>query len=393
MTQEISQSDKHRNSQQERFNILHTEWSDGWGGQEQRIILECRKVMELGHNVVIACQPGSGILTKALENGIPVEEVIIRGQFDLRAVRHLCRLIATHRITVVNTHSGKDTWVGSIAAKIARVPLLIRTRHLSLPISTSPLNFVHRLADGIVTTGVSIRDEMIRTNGVAPDKIVSIATGVSLGRFDPQTADGARVRRELGIDGSCQVVTMVAVMRGMKRHDLLVQAAGFLKQQFPDVKYLLVGEGPGNDSIRNLVSDAGLQDYFIFTGYRSDIPDILSASDVVVLTSDRNEGVPQSLSQAMAMERAVIAAPVGSIPELIHDGETGLLANTGDALSFARAIETLLKDAALRSRLGKAARKHVLADYTDDIMAERTIAFYRRLLELKNISPAGKGLK
>lgn len=372
----------------EHFAILHTEWSDGWGGQEQRIILESRKMIALGHQVKIACQPGSGILKKAVENGIPVEEVVIRGQFDLRAIRDLYRLIRKHGITVVNTHSGKDTWVGSLAAKLAGVPLLIRTRHLSLPISTSPLNFVHHLADGIITTGVSIRDEMVRVNGVSPDRIISIATGVTLDRFDPLTADGAKARRELGIADDCQVITMVAVMRGMKRHDLLVQAAAYLKMDFPKVKYLLVGEGPGYENIKNMIAAAGLQDDFILTGYRGDIPDILSASDVVVLTSDRNEGVPQSLSQAMAMERAVIAAPVGSIPELIHDGETGLLAQTGNALSFANAIGRLLKDEDLRSRLGKSARKHVLAEYTDDIMAERTIAFYRNLIELKTITSA-----
>jgi glycosyltransferase involved in cell wall biosynthesis len=382
---------KHMNLEESIYNILHTEWSDGWGGQEQRIILECRKVMALGHKVVIACQPGSGILKKALENGIPVEQVVMRGQFDLRAIRDLYRLIRKHDITVVNTHSGKDTWVGSLAAKLARVPLLIRTRHLSLPISTSPLNFVHKLADGIVTTGVTIRDEMVRVNGVAPDKIVSIATGVSLDHFNPQIADGVKIRQELGLSADCQVVTMVAVMRGMKRHDLLVQAAASLKNDFPQVKYLLVGEGPGNDSITNMITAAGLQDDFILTGYRGDIPDILSASDVVVLTSDRNEGVPQSLSQAMAMERAVIAAPIGSIPELIHDNETGLLAQTGDALSFATAIGRLLQDPELRTRLGKAARKHVLSDYTDDIMAARTIAFYRQLLEAKSGSSTSKG--
>lgn len=373
------------------FSILHTEWSDGWGGQEQRIILECLKVRALGHQVVIACQPGSGILAKARENGIQVEELVIRGQFDLRAIRDICRLVRKYQVTVLNTHSGKDTWVGSLAAKLAGVPLLIRTRHLSLPISTNPLNFVHRLADGVVTTGESIRNEMIRVNGISPDRIISIATGVSLDRFDPLTANGAGVRRELGIGDQCQVVTMVAVLRGMKRHDLLVSAAVALREKLPDVVYLLVGDGPGNDSIRALVHDAGLEDNFIFTGYRSDVPDILAASDVVVLTSDRNEGVPQSISQAMAMERAVVAAPVGSIAELVRDGETGLLAETGNAQSFAAQIETLLVDEQLRTRLGKAARQHVLANYTDTIMAEKTIAFYQHLLECKKGSTAGYG--
>ncbi len=365
------------------FSILHTEWSKGWGGQGQRIILECRKLMALGHKVVIVCQPESTLMKKAIESCIPVEGVIIRGKFDLLAIRNLCRLIRKHRVTVVNTHSSKDTWVGSLAAKLAGVPLLVRTRHISNRISNNPFNFVHRLADGISTTGELIRDELIRTKLLSSDRVLSIPSGVSLERFEPSTANGARVRREFGISDQCQIVTMVAVYRPMKRYDLLVMVAKLVHKNFPEVRFLLVGRGTDRDAMKTLVSAAGLQGTIICAGHRDDIPDILSASDVVVLTSDKDEGVPQALTQAMAMERPVVAAPIGSIPELVLDGQTGLLARTGEAQSFADMIGRLLADALLRARLGKAGRKHVLDNYTDDIMAEKTITFYRRLLAQK----------
>lgn len=365
------------------FSILHTEWSKGWGGQGQRIILECKKLIALGHRVVIVCQPGSVILKKARESGIPVEEVSIRGKFDLMAMRHICRLIRKHQVTVINTHSSKDTWVGSLAAKLAGAPLIVRTRHISKPISNNPLNFVHRLADGISTTGELIRDELIRVNRMSPDRIVSIPSGVSLERFDPETADGGRVRREFGITDKCQLVAMVAVYRGMKRHDLLIDAARLVRQRFAAVKFLLVGKGTDSDALKMLITDAGLKDAVICSGHRDDIPDILSAADIIVLTSDRDEGVPQALTQAMVMARPVVAAPIGSIPELVLDGQTGLLAKTGDAQSFAEKIERLLLDSELRARLGKSARRHVLENYTDSIMAEKTIAFYQRLLAQK----------
>jgi glycosyltransferase involved in cell wall biosynthesis len=366
-----------------KYSILHTEWSCGWGGQEQRIILECRKMQELGHKVLIACQPGSGILEKARDNGIRVEEVVIRGSYDLRAVRDICRIIRKNRITVVNTHSGKDTWVGGFAARLIGVDLLVRTRHLSIPISNNPFNFIHRLYDGIITTGESIRSTMITVNGITPNRIVSIATGVSLERFNPSLADGMRVRKELEIPDHCPVVTMVAVMRSMKRHDLLVRVAELLQHDFPDVRFLVVGEGPGQAKIEGLVSEAGLAGKVILTGYRSDIADIFAASDLVILTSDRFEGVPQSLSQAMAMERPVVAAPVGSISELVVNNRTGLLAEAGNAESFTAAVTRLLADGNLRAELGLAARQHVLQHFTDEIMADKTINFYNYLLALK----------
>jgi glycosyltransferase involved in cell wall biosynthesis len=363
------------------YRILHTEWSSGWGGQEQRIILECRKAMERGHEVLIACQPGSGILAKAQDAGIPAVIVVMRSASDLRAILQLVRLIRSRRIDVVNTHSGKDTWLGSIAARLAGARLLVRTRHLSIPISTSPFNFVHRMADGIVTTGEAIRQELITRNRLPADRIISIATGVSISRFDPQAIDVSAVRRELGVPHDAQVVTMVAVLRSMKRHDLFVEAARLLIARFSSAHFLIVGDGPGLEWVEGMVRDAGLQGRITMTGYRQDIERILAATDVVALTSDRFEGVPQSLSQAMAMGLPVVAAPVGSIAELVLNNETGLMATCGDAASFADAIGRLLDDPALRRRIGEAARRHILQSYTDDIMIDRTIAFYDQLLQ------------
>jgi glycosyltransferase involved in cell wall biosynthesis len=359
----------------QKFNILHTEWSLGWGGQEQRIILECRMMMEHGHKCLIVCQPESGILAKARENGIPFEEVVIRSSYDPRAVRDIYRLIRKYGVTVVNTHSGKDTWVGSFAARLAGVDLLVRTRHLSVPISTSIFNFVHKMADGIITTGESIRRELITRNRIPAERVLSIATGVSLKRFDPAKADSSAVRSEFGIPDGAPVVTMVAVLRRMKRHDLLLAAARIVLQSYPETRFLLVGDGPIANAVKDQIAEMGLGSRAIMTGYRQDIQDILALSDVVVLTSDRFEGVPQSLSQAMAMSLPVVASPVGSIPELVIDGKTGLLATIGNAESFAEKITLLLGDQRLRTEIGAAARMHVHEGYTDEVMINKTIGF------------------
>jgi len=367
------------------FRILHTEWSSGWGGQEQRILLESLMLQRLGHQVLIAGQPESGILAKARAAGIPVAEVRIRRAFDPLALIELTRLMRAEKIDVVNTHSGKDSWVAGFAAKLAGADLLIRTRHLSVPISNHPLNFVYRMPDGIVTTGEALRETMVRDNRIPAQKIISIATGVPLERFEP-TLSGTTIRKEFGIPQEAPLITMVAVLRSMKRHDLLVETAALLKQDFPQLRWLIVGEGPKRGAIERQIEELGLQKQIRLTGYRQDIPQILAASDIAVLTSDKFEGVPQSLSQAMAMGKPVIAAPIGSTRELIEDGQTGLLAETGQATSFAAGVARLLRDEPLRARLGQTAREHILARYSDRIMAERTIAFYQELLRRKQRS-------
>lgn len=366
------------------MNILHTEWSRGWGGQEQRIILECCKVREMGHNVVLACQPGSGILRRAQEHGIPVQEVVMRGCIDPAAVWNLVRIIKRHRINIVNSHSGKDSWSAGFAAKLAGADLLVRTRHLALKLSNSPLNFIHKMADGTVTTGAMVRETMISHNGIDPDRIRSIPTGVSLDRFHPGV-DGSGVREELGIAQGRPVVTMVAFMRrgNVKRHDVLIDAARILVRQFPGVLFLLVGDGEIRGEIERQIRELQLEENFLLAGHRDDVPQLLALSDLVVLTSEL-EGVPQALTQAMAMEKAVVAAPVGAIPDLVLDGKTGLFAESGNASSFAAAMARLLGDDRLRRELGVEARRHVLANFTDDTMMEAILSFYQYLLQKKN---------
>jgi glycosyltransferase involved in cell wall biosynthesis len=363
------------------FSILHTERSKTLGGQEQRIILECRKLMALGHRVVIACQPGSAILKKAGENGIPAEAVTMRGQFDLRAIRDIYRIIRKYGITVVNTHSSIDNWIGSLAARIAGVPLLVRTRHHPVPISNSPLNFVHKLADGFTATGEAVRTMLVTDNRIPVDRVISVPTGVSLERFSPGI-DPLPVKRQLGIDSATRVVTMVGRLRSGKRYDLFVEAAALVCKELADVRFLVVGDGAGEEMIRQKIAEHDLEKVVLMTGYRADIPEIMASSDIVVLASD-SEGVPQVLTQAMAMERPVVAFPVGGIPDLIEDGVTGLFADAGNARSFADKILMLLRDDSLCRTLGSAARQHVLTHFSDDTMVEKTVNFYQYLLDLK----------
>lgn len=366
------------------FNILHTEWSpDGWGGQERRLIQECLRVREMGHKVVIACQPGSAVLENAKRHDIPVEEVVMRRVFDPGAVWKLYRAIKKHNINVVSTHSSRDSWSGGFAARFAKVELLVRTRHMANPISQSPLNFVYRMPDGIVTTGEAVRDAMIRDNGIAAERIVSIATGVSLKRFDPTRPANPELRRELGIPEGAPVVAMVALLRREKRHDVMVAAAALLKEEFPQARYLLIGDGGWQAKVEGLVREAGLEEQVIMTGYRSDIPDLLAISDIGILTSEM-EGVPQGITQSMAMGLPVVAAPVGGLAELVLEGKTGIRAQSGDPASYARALTTLLRDEPLRRRLGAAARTLVMEKYTEEMMARRTLEFYSRLLDGKS---------
>jgi len=282
---------------------------------------------------------------------------------------------------VVNTHSGKDSWVGSIASKVAGVPLLLRTRHISVPVRRGWYNLIYRWPDGYVTTGEMIREHLIGV-GIDPDRVVSIPTGVDMERFSPDVS-GDPVRAEFGVGREEPLVSMIGVLRSWKRHDVFIEAVRLLREGGSPVRALIVGEGPQRERIAGEIAGKDLADAVRMTGYRQDIPEIVAASDVVVLPSDRFEGVPQVILQSLAMGRAVVASPIGGIPEVVHHEETGLLCPAGDPSAFADAIARLLAEPELRERLGAAGRDLVLSRYSSTAMCERTEAFYDRLGSLK----------
>jgi glycosyltransferase involved in cell wall biosynthesis len=359
------------------WSIVHTEWSDGFGGQEHRILLECREMMRRGHEALIVCRPESLLLAKARESGISAAPVPIRSSADLAAVAAMVRIFRGRETTVVNTHSGKDSWVGSMAAKIAGVPLLIRTRHISVPIRRHALNLVYRWPDGYISTGEMIREHLV-AEGIPASRVVSIPTGVDPKRFSP-TVDGSRIRQEFGVEEGTFLVSMVAVLRSWKRHDIFLEMARLLRGRGLPVKALVAGEGLGRERIEAEIAGKKLSGTVILAGYREDIPEIFAASDAVVLPSDRFEGVPQVILQAMAMGRPVIASPIGGIPEVVHPEKTGILCPAGDAVAYADALARIAGDPSLGKRLGRAGRKLILGQYTVVAMCERTEAFYSRL--------------
>jgi len=365
-----------------KFHVLHTESSDGWGGQEIRILLESQELIRRGHNVTIVCPPHSGLARRASKADIPTVLIKFRHIFDAFGIWKIIRLIKERDIHIVHTHSSIDSWVASIASKISGVPILVRTRHLSVPIATHLFNFVYKMPDAIITTGESIRRRMIEVNKLEGQKIISIPTGVQLDRFNPGVT-APYLREELRIGNDTPVITMVAVLRSWKRHEIFLEAAKWVLGEFPQAKFLIVGNGPGWERIQGKIAEFKLGKKVIMTGHREDIPQILSITDVAILTSERYEGVPQAVLQYLAMERPVIATDVGSISEVIKDGETGILVPPNNAKDVAQGILKLLNDRELGQRLGKNGRKLVEERFNNQAMMEATLNLYYHLYKAK----------
>jgi len=361
--------------------ILHTESSVGWGGQEIRVYSELVHLRERGYRMLLVCHPESELALRAERAGLEVWCLPFRRPIDPRLTRQVHNLLTRERVELVNTHSSVDSWVVSLAARTARVPV-VRTRHLSVPLKKDPFSRLvyWTLCDRIVTTGEAIRQRFLQELRLNAAKVISIPSGVDLRQFSPEQVDGKRVRHELGLEAATPLVGVVAVLRSWKGHRLFLESVPPILQQVPQARFLIVGDGPQRANIRRWIQEMGLAEAVMMLGHREDIPEILAALDVVVSASTAAEGVPQALLQALAMRRPVAATDVGGIPEVIRHEETGLLVPPGDPAALAAAIASLLADPGRGASLGNAGRQLVEKEFALKAMLGRLEGLYAEML-------------
>lgn len=361
-----------------KIKVLHTEWSGGWGGQEIRILNEMLALREQGVEVLLASTAHAQLTQQAQKQGIRCFHLPFGGNADLKTLWGLFKIIKEHKIDIVNTHSGKDTWVGGIAAKMAGAKF-IRTRHLSNAIGSSRLNFINEMADYIITTGESVRSAMIQNNRINPAKISSVPSGINQILFDPIKYNRSALREKFKIGNDEIAIGIVAVLRRFKRHDLFVEMAREIIKEFPRTKFFIAGEGPQQEAIREKIHHYDLGHKIIMTGHLDQSAELLAALDIFTLSSDGFEGVPQSVIQALFMKCAVIATDAGSTQDLWHQDNFKLI-KAGDLDELIASVRSLVQEPSLRIQYADKARDFAVAHFSEQEMVQKLLSIYNRLL-------------
>ena len=322
--------------------VLHTAASPGLGGQEVRTLNEARWTVERGWRVLVAGQPDGRLLERARAAGLETAPVRMTGPVDPRALAALVRLIRRERVSLVHTHSSIDAW----------------------------------LADRVITSGEAIR-RLVVAVGVPPERVIAIPAGVNLESF-PFGARAPETARELGLGHP--VIGSVAMFRGSKGHPQLLQAFAKVREKRPGATLLLVGDGIRRNWVEQLARDAKLSDSVVFTGFRADVPALLATMDCFAQASTRTEGVPQALLQAFATGVPVVASRIGGIPEVVTDGETGLLVESESVTALAAGIARVLDDPEGAAQRARAARALVEARFSHTHAIDRLLQIYDELL-------------
>jgi glycosyltransferase involved in cell wall biosynthesis len=262
-------------------------------------------------------------------------------------------------------------------------PLVISKRSLVRWIARDPVYFplarwLNKRADLILANSEAVRLDVARKEGIGPDRVELIYNGVDTSVYVPRPPDEA-LRSELGLPAGLPVVGMVANLHAYKGHAEVVEAAAALRAEGKRLGLLFVGrDGDAAMSLRRQVERLGL-DGVVFAGARRDVPRLLGLMDVFVSAS-HEEGLSNSILEAMAAGRAIVTTSVGGSVEQIEDGTTGLVVPPRAPSALAVAVGRLLGDPALRERLGTAAREDATKRFSNASMLVKVEAVYRRML-------------
>jgi glycosyltransferase involved in cell wall biosynthesis len=291
-------------------------------------------------------------------------EVIIGGKrdgVDLALIRRLRRAIAEQRIELVHAHNFVPNYHAAAATwGLWRRPTLVCSLHdmgLRLDREARLRRFftwsIGRTA-GFAMVGAQVHDRYVGGGMVPEAKATTVLNGIPVDRFrwTPERRHEARVR--LGVPQDALLIGAVGRQVGLKNHALLIELMPALLARHPSLRLALVGSGPLEDTLRAQAQAAGLGDRVLLTGQRRDVSDLTPGFDIFAMPS-LTEGLSIALLEACATRLAIVATAVGGNPEIVHDGQSGLLVPPGEGPPLLQALDTLLSDAPRCARLGQAA--------------------------------------
>ena len=279
--------------------------------------------------------------------------------------------------------SRAQTAQSGAATGTGRFPRLVVNRGVTFPLDVfNKWKYRHPRVGAVVCVADAVREVVIRSAGLDRERIHIVHGGTDTRTFDPQKTSGKNVRRELGLDREHLLIGQVSA-RDWKGWSDLVAAFSEISAGTPNARLLLVGceSQTEKSKVEEVARESGFSDRIATLPYRTDMPEVLAACDVVVDASWAGTGITGILREAMSMERAVVATDCGGNRELVVDGEVGLVVVPRNTEALAGALSRLLEDPGLRHRLGAAARKRVVEHFSTEERIDKLEAVYREVLE------------
>lgn len=354
------------------------------GGAEQVVVHLADALAARGHEIRIAYMTGPAVVLPK-NPGIQLVNFAMKSKADVAsALFKLRKLLRSFQPDVVHSHMVHANILARLARLVAPVPRLISTAHSSNEGGKLRM-LAYRLTDALADISTNVSEDaveaFIKAKAARPGRMVALHNGVAINAFAFNAEARMRVRQSLLIGEDCRLLLAVGRLHDAKDYPNLFNALALLPAGQLDYRLCIAGDGPLRQHLQALALDLGLADRVSFLGVRHDIPDLMSAADIFVLSSAW-EGFPMVVMEAMAGERVVVATDCGGVREAV--GDAGFLVEPRDAKALAHALQTALQLSANESAsLGRAARQRVAEKYSLDATVEKWLQLYAEPVRLR----------
>ncbi len=358
---------------------LHIDTARTWRGGQNQVLVTVMGMRAAGHRAMLVAH-ADGELRRRADEGLDFLPLAPRTEMDLSAAWRLSRAIKMLRPDVVHAHDPHGVAMAALALSMSTQPKrakLVAARRVDFRLKGNALSrWKYDQVDRFICASEAIR-KILLADGVAPSRAVTVHEGIDLGHV--AAAPPAALHEEFWLPHGSPLVGNVAALVPHKGQRHFIEAAALVVREVPDARFVIAGEGELRPTLEHLVRHLHLEKHVILTGFRPDVLSLHKAFDVFVMSSI-TEGLGTSLLDAMACGRPIVATTAGGMPEVVQDGKTGILVAPRNDRALADAIVKLLKDPALRERMGTAGLALANARFSAERMVADTLLAYHAVV-------------
>ncbi len=378
-----------------RYNLLYVFDNLEFGGGERFFAQLINRLSGKRYKIMVACLPTVTFLEKIEGSGALVKSVDMRNRFNVKVILQLASLMKREKIDIVHSQGARADFFARIAGRLAKVPFDISI--VQMPVEGFDValikkfvyivlnRFSERFVDRFIVVSDALEKIMIEKHGIEPQRVVKIYNGIEKDEYCIEDEEIARrriaFRKESGLGKDVPIVGAIGRLVWQKGFEYFIEAIPDVLRKIPEAMFLIVGEGKLKDELNVKSKMLKLEDKIIFTGFRSDIKDILASVDAFAMPS-LLEGLPMILLEAMAMMKPIVATKIEGIREVLENGLTGLLVSPKDPQVLSEAIVDLLIHKDKARQMGLTARKVVEERFGVNAMVQKVEGVYEELLNM-----------
>lgn len=359
------------------MKVLQVSDARGWSGGTQQVLLLCEELRNKGAKVTLVTNTESELQKRGTKSGLRIVPLRMRQDYDLAAVWQLRKLILKEKFDLIHAHHSTAHAISLLAAKLSGIPSLVVTRRVIFGIKNNPFSkwkYCSPRISKFIAVCSQIKS-LLSKYGVDQDRVAVIPSAVDLERFQP-VCDKAEARQKWGIAPTEMVIGTVGNNGWFKGYPYLMQAAEVVSHKHPEARFFFCGKG--TEELSKLARELQIESKVILSGFRNDIPQILSCFDTFVLPS-LQEGIATAGIEAMASGLPVVGTQVGGIPDIVTE-KSGMLVPPANPQALADAILHLIERPQLREQMGKEGRALAEQKFSKEKVTAEILELYRTSL-------------